>query len=53
MKDGRIISDEEYTSGSKVCMISKELATIQGWDIGTKIDFSFYEYGYFLSLIHF
>ena len=28
-------------------MISKELATIQGWDIGTKIDFSFYEYGYF------
>ena len=47
MKDGRIISDEEYTLGSKVCMISKELATIQGWDIGTKIDFSFYEYGYF------
>ncbi|MCI6123567.1 MAG: hypothetical protein MR714_04975, partial [Christensenellaceae bacterium] len=47
MKDGRIISDEEYDSGAKVCMISKELATIQGWDIGTKIDFSFYEYGYF------
>ena len=47
MKDGRIISDEEYDSGARVCMISKELATIQGWDIGTKIDFSFYEYGYF------
>ncbi|MEI3423656.1 MAG: ABC transporter permease [Christensenellales bacterium] len=47
MKGGRIISDEEYDSGAKVCMISKELATIQGWDIGTKIDFSFYEYGYF------
>ena len=47
MKDGRIFSNEEYALGSKVCMISKELATIQGWDIGTKIDFSFYEYGYF------
>ena len=49
IKDGRVISEEEYDSGSKVCMISKELAKVQGWEIGSKIDFAFYEYNFFTN----
>ena len=49
IKDGRVISEEEYCSGSKVCMISKDLARTQGWKIGSKIDFNFYEFHYFTN----
>ena len=49
MKDGRAISDEEYASGSKVCMIGSELASLQGWKVGQKISFDFYEYDYFTN----
>lgn len=30
-------------------MISKELAKVQNWTIGDKIDFSFYEFGFFTN----
>lgn len=49
MKKGRSITEEEYASGAKVCMISKELAKVQNWTIGDKIDFSFYELGFFTN----
>ena len=49
MKDGRIISDEEYDSGAKVCMISKEQSVVQNWKVGQKINFNFYEYGFFTN----
>lgn len=49
MKKGRSITEEEYASGAKVCMISKELAKVQNWTIGDKIDFSFYEFGFFTN----
>ena len=49
IKDGRVISEEEYCSGSKVCMISKDLARTQGWKIGSKIYFNFYEFHYFTN----
>ena len=35
IKDGRVISEEEYCSGCYVCMLSKELARTQGWNIGS------------------
>ena len=47
--EGRMIKEEEYASGAKVCMISTDLAKIQGWNVGDKIDFSFYEYNRFTS----
>ena len=49
MSDGRVITEEEYTSGANVCMISTDLAKLQGWNIGDKIDFSFYEYNRFVN----
>ena len=49
MKEGRSITEEEYASGAKVCMISKDLAKVQNWTIGDKIDFSFYEFGFFTN----
>ena len=47
IKDGLAVSDDEFASGANVCMISKELAMAQGWEVGTKIKFNFYEYDFF------
>ena len=47
--EGRMITDNEYSIGSKVCMISRELAAAQRWRVGSKIKFSFYEYDYFTN----
>ena len=49
IKSGRAISEEEYNTGNKVCMISKDLARTQGWKVGSKIDFNFYEYNFFTN----
>ncbi len=49
VQDGRMITEEEYESGAKVCMISADLANAQRWKVGDKIDFSFYEYDYFVN----
>lgn len=42
LKDGRTITEEEYESGAKVCMISDELAYLQGWSIGDTLDMQFF-----------
>jgi len=47
--EGRMITEEEYASGAKVCMISTDLAKLQGWNVGDKTDFSFYEYNNFVN----
>ena len=47
--EGRMITEEEYASGAKVCMISTDLAKLQGWNVGDKIDFRFYEYNNFVN----
>ena len=49
MKEGRAISNKEFASGAKVCMINRALAIAQGWKVGQKIDFSFYNYEYFAN----
>ena len=49
IREGQAISDEEFASGAKVCMISKEQAVVQNWKVGQKINFNFYEYGFFTN----
>ena len=49
MKEGRAITDEEFASGAKVCILNRELATLQNWKVGQKINFDFYEYDYFTN----
>lgn len=49
MQEGRIFTQAEYDEGAQVCMISKDLAIAQGWNIGDTIDMSLYEYDCFLS----
>lgn len=39
---GRFITEEEYASGAKVCMISQTLANKQLLDVGDKLDMNFY-----------
>lgn len=33
IREGHAISDEEFASGAKVCMISKEQAVVQNWEV--------------------
>ena len=49
MKEGRAITDEEFALGAKVCILNRELATLQNWKVGQKISFDFYEYDYFTN----
>ena len=45
---GRMITDQEYQSGAKVCMVSARLAAQQGWQVGDKLDMHLYTYdGFF------
>ncbi len=41
---GRMITDEEYESGARVCMVSKELAELQGWKVGDRLEMHFYQF---------
>ena len=49
IRDGRSITANEYESGEKVCLISRELAKAQKWKVGEKINFNFYEYNCFTN----
>ena len=44
LHSGRMITQDEYSSGAKVCMISRKLAAMQKWSIGQKINFSMYDF---------
>lgn len=44
LQDGRMISEEEYASGAKVCMVSARVAKLQGWQVGDKLEMYFYRY---------
>lgn len=44
LADGRMITDEEYETGAKVCMVSKEMAKLQNWHVGDKLDMDFYTF---------
>lgn len=49
MKEGRTISDAEYGSGARVCIISSDLARAQGWEVGNAVEFQYYEYDHFVN----
>ena len=42
LNDGRIITEEEYKSGAKVCMVSAQMAEYQGWQVGDTLDMHLY-----------
>ena len=44
LQDGRMISEEEYASGAKVCMVSARVAKLQGWKVGDRLEMHFYRY---------
>ena len=44
LADGRMITEEEYAAGGKVCMISKEMARLQNWRVGDKLDMDFFQF---------
>lgn len=44
LADGRMITEEEYETDAKVCMVSKEMAKLQGWRVGDKLDMDFFQF---------
>ena len=48
ISEGRSFTAEDYAEGKQVCVISSYLATMNGWQIGDKLDLSFFEalYGF-------
>ncbi len=47
LNEGRMITDAEYKSGAKVCMVSADMAAYQGWQVGDKLDMHLYAYDTF------
>ena len=45
--EGRMITDQEFKSGAKVCMISAQMAAYQDWKIGDTLDMHLYTYDAF------
>ena len=44
LNEGRMITDEEYASGAKVCMVSAEMADYQDWQVGDTLDMHLYAF---------
>ena len=40
--DGRMITEAEYASGARVCMVSSRMAELQGWQVGDSLDMHLY-----------
>ncbi len=43
MRQGRVFTQAEYDQGARVCMVSAQLASLQDWSVGDRIDMEFYE----------
>lgn len=46
ISQGRTFTAEEYTDGSKVCVVSEILAEHNGWEVGDQINLSFFDAEY-------
>ena len=44
LQEGRMITDAEYNSGAKVCMISAKMAEYQGWKVGDMLDMHYFAF---------
>ena len=42
LNEGRMITAEEYASGTRVCMVSTRMAEQQGWSVGDTLDMNLY-----------
>ncbi len=42
LNEGRMITEEEYASGARVCMVSARMAQQQGWSVGDTLDMNLY-----------
>ena len=49
ISDGRSFTADDYANGNKVCIISAYLAAMNDWQIGDKLDLSFFEATYGFS----
>lgn len=49
LHEGRMITEEEYASGAKVCMVSAKMAERQGWQVGDTLDMHLYSYDYYFD----
>jgi len=50
--EGRAFTEEDYETGAHVCIVSKELAQLNRWQVGDIIDFSFFASDYMYTHIH-
>lgn len=50
--EGRAFTEEDYETGAHVCIVSKELARLNDWQVGDIIDFSFFASDYMYTHIH-
>jgi len=46
ISEGRTFEPDDYENGNKVCLVSKYIADHNGWEIGDKLDLSFYKANY-------
>jgi len=48
ISEGRTFEPEDYENGNKVCLVSEYIAFQNGWELGDKLDLSFFEafYGF-------
>lgn len=50
LRSGRMITEEEYQTGEKVCMVSGKLANMQGWRVGDRLDLRFFRFDAFPNM---
>lgn len=46
LTEGRLITDDEYAQGTRVCLISDEVAKSQGWQVGDRVTMQLFESEY-------
>lgn len=46
LTEGRLITQEEYEKGAKVCLVSEDMVKNQKWKIGDKLDMKLFESEY-------
>ena len=49
LHEGRMISAEEYKTGARVCMVSAQMAALQGWSVGDTLDMNLFSYARYVS----
>ena len=47
LNEGRMITQEEYNIGAKVCMVSAKMAAQQGWQVGDTLEMHLYASNYY------